>query len=164
MMADIVDFINANNDKALGLAIAKGINPNMCSGRNMPLLQIACYLGHEKCAKVLIAGGANVNIQTKHYGHTPLHEACHNGNISCVKMLIDAGADVNMQNIYGKAPMHYACERTRPDCVDALIAAGADVNIQDNDGKIPRDLTFNAEIIMLIDSYSGGHATKAAIS
>ena len=78
-----------------------------CETRDQTGLYSAAYHGHDKCAEVLITGGADVNKRcdwnfnhyTRYRSSTPLMVASyhrHKGNIEkCVDLLIKAGADVD---------------------------------------------------------------------
>jgi hypothetical protein len=62
--------------------------------------------GHDKCAKILLAHGINVNKKDDS-GCTPLYEASvygYNECIALVSILLDNGAKVNDKNNYGWTP------------------------------------------------------------
>ena len=48
-----------------------------------------------KCIEILIAAGANVNLQNRH-GKTVLHWAAYNSRVKCADILLQAGADVTL--------------------------------------------------------------------
>jgi ankyrin repeat protein len=60
----------------------------------------ASVFGKTEVAKVLIEGGADIDIQNNE-GSTALHSAAFLGRIEIVKMLIDKGADQSLRNNAG---------------------------------------------------------------
>ena len=53
---------------------------------------------------------ADVTIQDKYYGRTPLHSACNKGHLDVVRVLVsEFKADVTIQDNDGCTPLHYAC-------------------------------------------------------
>jgi ankyrin repeat protein len=54
-------------------------------------LMSACYNGHHKVAKILIAYGLDINAANVH-GFTALHIAAWKGSVTTVELLIKEGA------------------------------------------------------------------------
>ena len=79
------------------------------------------------CAKVLIEGGADVNVPDVD-GNTALILAAQNNQVACISYILNAGAFVNEANHYGETPIMMASENGHTECVKKLIEAGADVN------------------------------------
>jgi serine/threonine-protein phosphatase 6 regulatory ankyrin repeat subunit B len=109
-----------------------------------PLL-LAAREGRVEAARVLIEGGADVNVVDPDR-HTALILALINGHFDVAGLLIDSGADVNMEDKVGRTALlaavdaHTMPSSNRPapretddtlgsfDIVARLIAKGADVN------------------------------------
>lgn len=66
-------------------------------------LHYAVMASNKKMIELLLAKGANVNIQ-KNDGYTPLHLAAARDNIAMVEFLITKGADVTIKNNAGETP------------------------------------------------------------
>ena len=64
--------------------------------------------GHCDVVKLLIARGANINVQENMIHMTPLHAASHYSHTNVVKLLLDAGADANATNNFGRTPLYFA--------------------------------------------------------
>lgn len=76
-------------------------------------------------AKVLIAGGADVNAKNS-YGYTPLNLTCLMAErMNHAELLIAAGADVNAKDIYGHTPLWHAQDIKRTEVVELLLKHGA---------------------------------------
>ncbi|RIA99322.1 Glycerophosphoryl diester phosphodiesterase family-domain-containing protein [Glomus cerebriforme] len=121
-------------------------------------LAIACRFGHSTTAKLLLAYGADPDIQDEE-GESPLHLAARNGSGDCVRLLV--GLDDNehrnvpdniknilksnfkkanmevKENFYGWTPLFLAAMEGHTECVKVLIQAGADPNVMDNSGWTP---------------------------
>ena len=85
------------------------------------------HRGEGLCVKILIDGGADVNVQTVD-GTTPLMFAAENKQTACLKYILNAGAQVNDCNHYGETALMMAAEKGNLECLKILIEAGADVN------------------------------------
>ena len=96
-------------------------------------LRMAVEQKHLDVAKLLIAGGANVNARDE-YGASIVMRSTDTGNAEIVKALIDAGADVNVANAYKITPLASAAEQGHLDIVRLLLASGAKVNARNTAG------------------------------
>ena len=109
-------------------------------------LLLAAREGCAACAKVLVEGGADINL-TNPENITPLLEAILNARFDTAKVLIEAGADVNRWDVWGRAPLYSAIDYNttprggRPDRPSAdvtlpleiaklLLDRGANPNMQ----------------------------------
>ena len=68
----------------------------------------------------LLAGGADVNAQTKE-GETALHVAVDRNNLHIVKTLLSAGALPNVQDEQGDTALHWAVYENHPAIVAQLL-------------------------------------------
>lgn len=66
-------------------------------------LMIACYKGHIKIVKFLLALKANVNRKSIK-GNTALHDCAESGSLEVVKVLIEHGARMDVDS-YGMSPL-----------------------------------------------------------
>jgi ankyrin repeat protein len=105
-------------------------------------LVFAARQGGTESARLLLAGGADVNQQTE-YGWTALLAAIHNRYYGLAMFLLENGADPKLTNKGGWSPLYLATDNrnieggdypTRKadsghlDLIDALLARGADLN------------------------------------
>ncbi len=98
-------------------------------------LMCAVENGHEKCARLLLQNGANVEARDEK-GKTALHKAAENGHISCLKELIRYGASVNVKSEDASTPLHDASEAGHYGIIEKLLQKGADINALD-DNQMP---------------------------
>ena len=94
---------------------------------------------YEKCTRILMEAGADVNGSE----HTPLATACEWGLLNGVNTLVAAGADVNKRD-NGETQLIKASRSCHYLCVKTLIAAGADVNLSDSLGFTPLMAVFSS--------------------
>ena len=100
------------------------------------LIEAAGY-GRDKCMKLLIEAGADVNKTDVHGKHALVFAAEKDKPwaVRCLDILIKAGADVNIKEANGSTVLFRASELERLHFVDLFIKAGADVNAVDNQGE-----------------------------
>jgi ankyrin repeat protein len=98
-------------------------------------LHIAARLGRDDIASLLLASGANPDIDDE-YGNTPVTTAATYGRGEVMKVLVARRVDVNRRGRNGKSPLVAAVSglgvetdlEQRLEVARILIAAGADVN------------------------------------
>ena len=73
-------------------------------------LHWAAWIGHQDVAKLLLDGGADLNMVTQH-GGTPLHWAANNGRKTVVQLLLERGAWPNIRDQFGRTPLSYASRK-----------------------------------------------------
>lgn len=75
--------------------------------------------------ELLLAHGADPNIQTHHDGYTALHWAARCGRPDIVIALLNKGASLNKGGLYGDTALDLAACNGHTDTVEALLARGA---------------------------------------
>ncbi len=94
-------------------------------GGNTPLM-FAVRAGDLASAEMLVAAGANVNVESA-YGISATALAAHSDHAYVVEFLLESGADPNASN-GGYTALHAAILRGNERAVRALLAHGADAN------------------------------------
>lgn len=87
-----------------------------------------------RCAELLLAHGARVNLGTRDRQLTALHVAARQGLVAHVELYLRHGADPARRSRQGETPLNAACSAAeRPEdaeryyqVVERLLAAGAD--------------------------------------
>ncbi|MHC4154047.1 MAG: ankyrin repeat domain-containing protein [Planctomycetota bacterium] len=135
----------AKNTKSLFEAVKKGdvehvrklitprVDVNAKDRKGQTPLHFAARHGHEQIARLLIAGGADVNVNMSDESWTPLLDAASTGHTKLAKLLLEKGAKVDVGDDYGYTPLYYAIWSEDQEMVRMLIAAGADVNSAPNE-------------------------------
>ncbi|KAH9257768.1 hypothetical protein BASA81_004234 [Batrachochytrium salamandrivorans] len=88
-------------------------------------LQLACYHGLSKIAKLLLDRDANPNT-ANWSGMTPLHWCAYHGHEHLAKMLLNVGGGANLEqrNAKGFTPLQYCAFGSR-ECANVLLEHGA---------------------------------------
>lgn len=86
---------------------------------NQPLHACIALSQNIETARLLIAQGANVNIEQAG-GYTPLHQAAAAGLEDLTRLLLEAGADPGCRCHQGKTPADYARERNHAAVLQQL--------------------------------------------
>ncbi len=114
-----------------------------------PLMQAAIDSDIER-AKLLIAGGAHVNIRSANSDRDyAINYALINGgklgSLAVAQLLIGSGADLNVTNARGMAPIHMMMLVTnfdnRTQILKMLMDHGAHINAQNEDGSTMLHIT-----------------------
>jgi ankyrin repeat protein len=93
--------------------------------RSLPLIDVAA-----RCVKVLLDGGADINLADRN-GSTPLHVACFIGGLASVKELVKRGANLTLVDERGHDCLHKACFSGSERIVQFLLQSGAELNSTD---------------------------------
>ncbi len=101
---------------------------SLTTARVLPYDQL--WSNKRRCAEILLAQGADVNVRGGVHGHTPLTAACKHGDMDSVRLLLAAGADVNFPCSSGTTPLERAARTwypSRPQIIRLLLTHGARV-------------------------------------
>ena len=83
--------------------------------------------------------GADINVQSKRNGNTPLHYAIpissdndddydYDHALDVLSLLLDHHPELEIKNWDGETPLFIAVSKSNPEFVSALLEHGADVN------------------------------------
>ena len=107
-------------------------------------LSLAARENRVKCIEILLAAGANVNLQNRH-GKTALHWGANRCQAKCANVLLQALADVNIvdrncNSVMLELLMTRFHSRIKPKqattkCFRLFLAAKANVNVSNNQGE-----------------------------
>ncbi len=92
-------------------------------------LHSASYNNFIDCIAILIANGADYNLNAGGDQGTPLHQAALGNAVDSARLLIACGAVLEARNDLGITPLHDAANSNAADVASLLIANGAGVDI-----------------------------------
>jgi len=116
--------------------INKGININKQDADG----QTALYLAKNKeIIKILLAAGANPNLQEKYAGYTSLMDTLIWPDKNKFALLVNI-TDTNIKTIFGYTALMLASRNNDLEAIGLLIRAGADPYILNNEGEDFYDL------------------------
>ncbi|WP_353272248.1 AAA family ATPase [Wolbachia endosymbiont (group B) of Agrotis puta] len=110
---------------------------NHLFSQELTLLHVAARGGFENVAKVLVAGGADVNKKDSKREKIPLHLAAENGHVEVVEFFLNKGISVNVMDKEGNTPLHYAADNGSRKTISILIRKNADPWLKNFYGKTP---------------------------
>ncbi|GBC00079.1 hypothetical protein RclHR1_03740003 [Rhizophagus clarus] len=155
-----VDTMSYVDDLSPATTVNPALPYSISRSHTQTPLAIACKFGHTITAKLLLAYGADPDIQDEE-GETPLHLATRNGFDDCVKLLVglddhteEHADDIKIilesrrsnlkkanteikEKFYGWTPLFLAAVEGHIACVKVLIQAGANPDVKDNSGWTP---------------------------
>lgn len=147
---------------AVELSINRGVDVNCKGGEYVTALAAAAHSGHESIVRLLLANGADVNVQgsyghgyTSHSGYccTALQGAIKEGHDDIAHLLIDSGADVNARGSsrYGTA-LRIAADQDNEHMMLLLLQKGANVNARTQRGTVLAAVarTGNTQLVQLL--------------
>ena len=110
---------------------------------NWTPLHVAAFRHREDIVRLLIARGANLDIQTTDSHKTALFLATQlmqttEQNTEVAALLLENGASPNIQNTEGLTPLHNVVEYGQKGLMTLLLQNGADALITNNDGETAR--------------------------
>lgn len=145
----VVSATLKNNAEIVELALSRGADPNVETGKTTPLIS-ASQRGDLEIVNLLLKGGADPNLEA--YSTSPLFIAVVQNHPDVVQTLLESGADPNYKNTEGETGLMFASIQGNLDMVKDLIAHGANVSAYDNHGDTAINYATNyPEIIKLME-------------
>ncbi|XP_049942875.1 ankyrin-3-like [Schistocerca serialis cubense] len=105
--------------------------------RRWTALHWAAENGHEKTARCLVEGGAEVEARSINFQETPLHRAAYRGHEAVARLLLEAGAEADARNKMQCTPLLIAALAGHVAVVRLLLAATPYHNARDQWGRTP---------------------------
>ncbi|KAF8681806.1 hypothetical protein HU200_045244 [Digitaria exilis] len=133
-MTPLISAASEGQIAAVRYLLDKGADPNKQDHEGYAPLHDAAKGGFDEIARLLLSGGAIVDISSA--DGTPLHAAAAFGKISVMQILLEHHADVNKVSPRDCTPLAETLlatpervnESTRLKCMKLLVKAGADLN------------------------------------
>jgi hypothetical protein len=123
--------------------IDKGVDIDKQNRLGATALSEALSQSHNALARLLIAHGADVNLQDEK-GRYPLHHALSgsSADLETLDMLVERGAPLNRQDAWGSVPLH-STPFLEIRFAELLLESGAEINFADEKGDTPLHLLMN---------------------
>jgi ankyrin repeat protein len=146
--------------------IQRGVNIDSKDKDGLTPLHHAVASDNLELLRLLIAGGADVNVRENNSWNTPLLiNAVLGEHWEALKVLLEKGADLNAKDNWNRTTLHFAAWHGYTEAVDILIKRGADVNAKNRVGQTPLDKAVGQfpDVVMQLRKY-GGKSGKIAQS
>lgn len=104
------------------LAPPIGCDPRAARINNFTPLHSAAMQGHAAVCELLLAAGADVNVQTQPQGYAPVHSAAFAGHIEAIRVLLAHGADRALVNYRNERPADTARRTGQSEAARVLEA------------------------------------------
>lgn len=117
--------------------LAHGADPNALTESGGGPLHAAAGVGNAGMVALLLARGAELNLQDRNEGWSALIHAIFYKRDTIVALLLDRGAELGLRAHRGYAALHVAAETQNENAAKLLIQRGADVNVADARKRTP---------------------------
>ena len=124
--------------KAIELFMKAGFSPDSRDKHGVPLLCLATRGKHRAVAEVLLARGADIDLQSEDRGYSPLMDAALAGSADLVGFFLEKGALPDLTSKDGQTALVVAVGRNDAKSAALLLAAGADPDLEDKLGLSAR--------------------------
>lgn len=138
--------------------LAKGADPDQTFFSGETALHLAVEQGNSRLVELLLAYGADVNVQERRDGFTPLMYAAIKDDQKMMRFLVSHGADPTAPDIDGYTTYHYLAARGNKTATQ-LLAGNAPVPdlLPTRDGLTVSDVVFLSKKTMQIIVASNEH-------
>ena len=113
----------------------------------------AAYFGNERLVRKYISLGGDINFMEDRDGWQGIHYAARWGIVPMLLAYLKAGSDVDTKTKNKETSLHKCARWCTKDCAIILLERGANPSIKNSDGNIASDLTNDAEMKFLLDTY-----------
>lgn len=130
----IFDAARNNDTIAIQHYIQEALPLDTVDEKGYSPLILACYNENIKAARLLLAAGANPNVQDKS-GNSALMGVAFKGYATMADLLLQHGAEIDQQNYNAATALIFAATFGHEDIVQLLLRYNADRSLQDRFGK-----------------------------
>jgi len=150
---DLSEAAGMGGNETVKSQIDQGAGVQGVHVRGQTPLQLAAMTDNMEVVRMLVDGGANIDIADPVNGLRPLHNCATNGCTNVCKFLLQRGADMDAQTDQGDTALHLAAANNHLDIVALLLSFHANHSIRNNAGfraeqiAAARDYTAIVELI-----------------
>jgi len=146
LMTPLTAAASQGHVEIAALLLGHGVDVNMKGPSGWAALHAAASHG-EQIVRLLVEGGADVNIESK-FGITPLMLASRarpDVSAKTVAYLLENGADHMRRDDRQRTALHLAVDYRQIAVVRLLLEVGADREARDSEGLSPADYAFRLD-------------------
>ena len=148
-MPPIIRAIVEEEEDRVQHLLEQGVDPDTADENGTTALMMSVMVqSHVDMCKILLDGGADVNVVRGVGGHTVLQEAIQQAGQSrnedvVLLLLSHKEIDVNACDVTGRTALHYAAYSGLVATCKRLLEQGANVNARDSRGSTPLFVSLN---------------------
>ena len=121
-----VDAVEKGDQSSCDLFLKAGFSPDLTNKKGVSVLCLAVRAAHLGVLRLLLDGGADVNLRSKDRDNSPVMDASAEGLTDIVRELIHRGADLTGLSRNGQNALVLAIGKGAQDVAAILLEAGSD--------------------------------------
>ena len=145
------DAVSKGRDETVKSLIAEGTDVHAINVRGQTPLHLAAMTDNVDVVRMLINGGADVDVVDPGNNIRPLHNAATNGCTNVCEFLLKHGADMDARTATGDTALHLAAENRHSDVVSLLLSFHANHDIKNNAGVTAEQIATARDDTTIID-------------
>ena len=149
--------VSKGASNAVKSPIVKDAIDHVVNVRRETPLQLAAMTDNMEVVRMLVDGGANIDIADPVNGNRPLHNSAVNGCTNVCEFLLKHGADMDAQTDQGDTALHLAAANQHRDIVAMLLSFHANHSIRNSAGFTAEQLAAardDSAIVELIQRHA----------
>ncbi|MEN8207109.1 MAG: ankyrin repeat domain-containing protein [Pseudomonadota bacterium] len=139
------------HDESVKSLIAEGTDVHAINVRGQTPLHLAAMTDNVDVVRMLVDGGADIDVADPGNSIRPLHNAATNGCTNVCEFLLKHGADMDAQTTKGDTALHLATANKHFDIVSLLLSFHADHGIRNNTGVTAEQIATARGYTAIVD-------------
>lgn len=132
--SSFIEAVEKGDQASCDLFLQAGFSPDLTNKKGVSILCLAVRASHLGVLRLLLDGGADVNLRSKDRDNSPVMDAAAEGLADIVRELIRRGADLTGLSRNGQSALVLAIGKGAQDVALILLEAGADPFVADKLG------------------------------
>ena len=149
--SSLQDAVRKGRDETVKSLIAEGTDVHAINVRGQTPLHLAAMTDNVDVVRMLINGGADIDVVDPGNNIRPLHNAATNGCTNVCEFLLKHGADMDAQTATGNTALHLAAENRHVDVVSLLLSFHANHGIKNNAGVTAEQIATARDDTTIVD-------------
>jgi hypothetical protein len=129
-----IEAVEKGDQASCDLFLQAGFSPDLTNKKGVSILCLAVRAAHLGVVRLLLDGGADVNLRSRDRDNSPLMDAAAEGLTDIVRELLARGADLAGLSRNGQSALVLAIGKGAQDVALILLEAGADPFVADKLG------------------------------
>ena len=134
------DAAGKGHREAAKVLIDQGANAHAINVRGQSPLHLAAMTDNVEIVRMLVDGGADIDVAVPGNNIRPLHNAATNGCTHVCEFLLKYGADMDAQTAQGDTALHLAAVNGHADIVSLLLSFHANHAVSNSAGVTAEQL------------------------